>query len=193
MQDPLPQHCCKPTTSSPPKRKENTESEPQHNAQGLAASTIGLHLTRARGPCLARHRTPTPDSFARSSSRWLAEMSTPRASNKQLSHRLMPTSPCCFALAHCHCHQARGSRKVTCAIKRRCTAPKDPTTLSPSQSVASQVAPSCHCCKCRTLFIARVSTYRTEQVWKKIRMQRLYSGLGYKHLSNFSRSSFIST
>jgi hypothetical protein len=59
MQDPLPQHCCKPTTSSPPKRKENTESEPQHNAQGLAASTIGLHLTRARGPCLARHRTPT--------------------------------------------------------------------------------------------------------------------------------------
>jgi hypothetical protein len=44
-----------------------------------------------------------------------------------------------------------------------------------------------------TLFIARVSTCRTEQVWRKIWMQRLYSGLGYKHLSNFSWSNFIST
>jgi hypothetical protein len=44
-----------------------------------------------------------------------------------------------------------------------------------------------------TLFIARVSTCRTQQVWKKIWMQRLYSGLGFKHLSNFSWSSFIST
>jgi hypothetical protein len=44
-----------------------------------------------------------------------------------------------------------------------------------------------------TLFIARVSTCHTQQVWKKIWMQRLYSGLGYKHLSNFSWSSFIST
>jgi hypothetical protein len=44
-----------------------------------------------------------------------------------------------------------------------------------------------------TLFIARVSTCRTQQVWEKEWMQRLYSGLGYKHLSNFSWSSFIST
>jgi hypothetical protein len=44
-----------------------------------------------------------------------------------------------------------------------------------------------------TMFIARVSTCRTQQVWKKIWMQRLYSGLGYKHLSNFSWSNFIST
>jgi hypothetical protein len=43
------------------------------------------------------------------------------------------------------------------------------------------------------LFIARVSTCRTQQVWRKIWMQRLYSGLGYKHLSNFSWSNFIST
>jgi hypothetical protein len=44
-----------------------------------------------------------------------------------------------------------------------------------------------------TLFIARVSTCRTKQVWGKTWIQRLYSGLGYKHLSNFSWSSFIST
>jgi hypothetical protein len=44
-----------------------------------------------------------------------------------------------------------------------------------------------------TLFIARVSTCRTQQVWGKTWMQRLYSVLGYKHLSNFSWSSFIST
>jgi hypothetical protein len=44
-----------------------------------------------------------------------------------------------------------------------------------------------------TLFIARVSTCRTQQLWGKEWMQRLYSGLGYKHLSNFSWSSFIST
>jgi hypothetical protein len=44
-----------------------------------------------------------------------------------------------------------------------------------------------------TMFIARVSTCRTQQVWKKIWMQRLYSGLDFKHLSNFSWSSFIST
>jgi hypothetical protein len=44
-----------------------------------------------------------------------------------------------------------------------------------------------------TLFIPRVSTCRTQQVWGKTWMQRLYSGLDYKHLSNFSWSSFIST
>jgi hypothetical protein len=44
-----------------------------------------------------------------------------------------------------------------------------------------------------TLFIARVSTCRTQQVWGMTWMQRLYSGLGYKHLSNFSWSNFIST
>jgi hypothetical protein len=44
-----------------------------------------------------------------------------------------------------------------------------------------------------TMFIAWVSTCRTQQVWGKTWMQRLYSGLGYKHLSNFSWSSFIST
>jgi hypothetical protein len=44
-----------------------------------------------------------------------------------------------------------------------------------------------------TLFIARVSTCRTQQVWGKEWMQRLYSGLGCRHLSNFSWSSFIST
>jgi hypothetical protein len=44
-----------------------------------------------------------------------------------------------------------------------------------------------------TLFIARVSTWRTQQVWEKTWMQRLYSGLGFKHLRNFSWSTFIST
>jgi hypothetical protein len=44
-----------------------------------------------------------------------------------------------------------------------------------------------------TMVIARVSTCRTQQVWRKEWMQRLCSGLGYKHLRNFSWSSFIST
>jgi hypothetical protein len=44
-----------------------------------------------------------------------------------------------------------------------------------------------------TLFIARVSTCRTQQVWGKTWMQRLYSGPSHKNLSNFSWSSFIST
>jgi hypothetical protein len=43
-----------------------------------------------------------------------------------------------------------------------------------------------------TLFIARVSTCCTQQVWGKVWMQRLYSGLGCKHLA-FSWSNFIST
>jgi hypothetical protein len=74
----------------------------------------------------------------------------PKASNKQSRHRRRATSPRCSAHAQNRRRQDNRSRKVTCAILRRCTAPKDPTELSPPpRSATSQVTPRCRCRKRR--------------------------------------------
>jgi hypothetical protein len=69
-----------PTAAAPlqqahhPNGKKTLNLSRNTTSGGLAASAVGLPLTRPRGPCLAHHGTPAPDSFPRSPSRWLAEM-----------------------------------------------------------------------------------------------------------------------